>query len=58
VAFDPNPYIFEILKENAMLNTDKTHIFPFRVAISEQEEEFHYVPSESLIANGGISKKG
>ncbi len=57
LAFDPNPYVFEILKENAVLNPDKTNIIPFRNAISVEEEDFYYVSSEASFANGGISKE-
>lgn len=56
LAFDPNPYVFEILKENAHLNTDKTNIVPFQNAISVEKEEFYYISSEASFANGGISK--
>jgi FkbM family methyltransferase len=57
LAFDPNPHVFEILKENAALNQDKSNIVPFRNAISVEEEEFYYISSEASFANGDISKE-
>jgi FkbM family methyltransferase len=57
LAFDPNPFVFEILLKNAKLNTDLTNIHPFNYAISEQEEYFYYNSSEASFNNGGISKE-
>ena len=57
LAFDPNPFVFEILIENSKLNRDLTNIHAFNYAISEQEEEFYYNSSEASFNNGGISKE-
>lgn len=55
LGFDPNPYVFAILKANASLNSDKTNIVPYLNAISVQEEEFYLVSSEASFGNAGIS---
>jgi FkbM family methyltransferase len=55
LAFDPNPYVFKILEENAALNAGKQHIVPLLYAITEKKEEFYYVSSEASFSNGGIS---
>jgi len=57
LAFDPNPYLYKILSENAALNKDKTNIHPYPYAISTDEEEFYFASSEASFANGGISKE-
>lgn len=56
LAFDPNPYVFEILLENSKLNPNLTNIHVFNYAISEKDEEFYYNASEASFNNGGISK--
>jgi len=55
LGFDPNPYIFKILKENASLNKDKTNIIPLPYAITEKPGEFTYSSSTADFGNGGIS---
>lgn len=55
LGFDPNPYVFKVLAENAKLNPEKLNIDPLCYAISVQEEEFYFVSSEASFANGGIS---
>lgn len=57
LAFDPNPYAFQVLKENGELNDYKTNIEPHNFAVSTDEDEFYYVSSEASFANGGISKR-
>ena len=56
LAFDPNPFVYEILLENSKLNIEQTNIHTFNYAISEIEEEFYYNSSEASFNNGGISK--
>lgn len=55
IGFDPNPYVFSILKENVALNKDKYTIAAEQCAISTTPEEFFFVSSEASYANGGIS---
>lgn len=57
LGFDPNPFVFEILKENANLNPHKTRIEPHNYAITDNDEEFYYNSSEASFNNGGISKE-
>lgn len=56
LAFDPNPYVFEILKVNSTLNKEKTNIIPNNFAITKEDGEFFYNSSEASFANGGISE--
>ena len=55
LAFDPNPYVYEVLSENVKLNPDKTNMHAHNVAITENEEEFYYNTSEASFGNGGLS---
>lgn len=55
LGFDPNPYVFAVLKENAALNPGKQNIVPLLNAISVEDEEFYYISSEASFANGAIS---
>lgn len=57
LAFDPNPYVYEILLENSKLNPNLTNIHVFNYAISENDDEFYYNSSEASFNNGGISKE-
>ena len=56
LAFDPNPFVFKILSKNAALNSEKTNIHPYCMAISDQAEEYYYISSEASFSNGGISQ--
>ncbi len=53
LAFEPNPYVFHVLEENAALNTDKMRIiaFPFAATIADENIQFEY--SDSGFCNGG-----
>lgn len=55
LGFDPNPFVFEILTQNAKLNSDKTNIIPYNCAITDTDGEFYYNSSEASFNNGGIS---
>lgn len=56
LGFDPNPFVYKILHQNALLNRDKTNIQTHPYAITVNEEEFYFISSEASFANGGISK--
>lgn len=56
LGFDPNPFVYKILQQNALLNRDKTNIQTHPFAITVNEEEFYFISSEASFANGGISK--
>ena len=57
LAFDPNPFVYEILAENAALNSDKTNIVTYNYAITDKDDEFYYNSSEASFNNGGISSE-
>lgn len=57
LAFDPNPFVFEILAQNAKLNPTLSNIQAYNYAISDQEEAFFYGSSEASFNNGGISRE-
>lgn len=57
LAFDPNPFVFEILVQNAKLNPEKTNIVPYKFAITDNDGDFFYNSSEASFNNGGISDK-
>lgn len=56
LAFDPNPYVFEILEQNAKLNPELDNIHPYNCAITEVDDEYYYHSSDASFNNGGISK--
>jgi len=53
LAFEPNPYVYHVLEENAALNTDKMRIiaFPFAATLADEDIQFEY--SDSGFCNGG-----
>ena len=58
LGFDPNPYVFEILTQNAGLNPALTRIEAHNLAITDEDAEFFYNSSEASFNNGGISAFG
>jgi len=54
LAFEPNPYVYPVLEQNATLNRDRTRIipFPFAAMRTTGEYEFHYGGPE--FNNGGF----
>ncbi|MFN6943550.1 MAG: FkbM family methyltransferase [Cytophagaceae bacterium] len=57
IGFDPNPFVFEILLQNAHLNSDKGNIAAHNFAITDKDDEFYYNSSEASFNNGGISRQ-
>ena len=55
LGFDPNPYVYSILKINASLNKDRQNVVPLLYAISVKDQDFYYVSSEASFSNGAIS---
>ena len=53
-AFEPNKYVFKVLEENAVLNTDKTNIIPLNFAAAPDETEMEFEYSDSGFCNGGF----
>lgn len=57
LSFDPNPFVFKVLAQNATLNPQLSNIQPFNFAITDFDDEFYYTSSEASFNNGGISKE-
>jgi len=57
LGFDPNPYVFDILTENAGLNPEKAAMAVYNLAITDHDDEFYYNSSEASFNNGGISSE-
>ena len=57
LGFDPNPYVFDILTENAGLNPGKAAMAVYNLAITDHDDEFYYNSSEASFNNGGISSE-
>lgn len=57
LAFDPNPFVFEVLQENSRLNPDLVKFEAHNCAITEQDGDFFYNSSEASFNNGGISER-
>ncbi|WP_435353953.1 FkbM family methyltransferase [Emticicia sp. SJ17W-69] len=57
LSFDPNPFVFKVLEQNATLNLQLSNIQPFNFAITDFDDEFFYTSSEASFNNGGISKE-
>jgi FkbM family methyltransferase len=55
LAFDPNPHVFKILKQNSELNKNITNILPFNLAITTADGFFFFNSSEATFNNGGVS---
>lgn len=53
LAFEPNPYSFAVLRENAQASSERTNIECHQIAISDKEEEKWFVYSDSQFCNGG-----
>ena len=54
LAFEPNPYAFKILEENASLNSDKTNIIPVNAAATEEDGPVEFSYSDPGFCNGGL----
>ena len=53
LAIEPNPHVFEILKVNAGLNADRTHIVPACFAATEDDGSYTFLYSDASFCNGG-----
>ena len=53
LAFEPNKYVFPVLKKNASLNTEKTNIVPLMLAATENDEELTFYFGDPSFLNGG-----
>ena len=52
-AFEPNPYVFDVLAENSLLNLDRTQIVPVRAAAACEEGTLEFKYSDPGYCNGG-----
>jgi FkbM family methyltransferase len=53
LALEPNRYVFSVLRKNAELNVEKTHILPLMFAATPEEAEMEFQYSDSGYCNGG-----
>lgn len=54
LALEPNPYVFTVLRQNAGLNRDKTHIVPLDFAATDTDGTFTFHYSDGGYCNGGF----
>jgi FkbM family methyltransferase len=54
LAFEPNPYVFPVLRKNAELNAGKTNIVPLMIAATPEPGDFHFEYSDAGFCNGGL----
>ena len=52
-AFEPNTYVFPVLKKNASLNSEKTRIVPLMYAVTEEDQSLVFEYSDPGFCNGG-----
>lgn len=57
LAFEPHPYVFKVLEENANLNKEKTNIKAECYAITSHKGEFVFNYSDASFCNGGYLSK-
>jgi FkbM family methyltransferase len=54
LAFEPNPYVFAVLQQNATLNPDKTRIIPLPFAAMREDGVYRFQYGEAGYCNGGF----
>ena len=54
LAFEPNRYVFTVLKQNANLNVDKMNIVPLPFAATTSDGEYEFDYSDPGFCNGGL----
>lgn len=54
LALEPNSYVFETLKANSNLNTDKYSIIPLCFAVTPEDSEMYFEYSDPGFCNGGF----
>jgi FkbM family methyltransferase len=54
LAFEPNPYVFKILQQNAKLNPDQTNILPYCLAATPEDGNYTFHYSDASFCNGGF----
>ena len=53
LAFEPNPYVFKILQDNAALNAGLVNILPLNFAATKEDGEIEFEYSDPGYCNGG-----
>lgn len=53
LAFEPNPYVFEVLKANAALNPDRAPIHTYCTALGTERGRMTFEYSDAGFCNGG-----
>ena len=53
-AWEPNPFVYKILQENAQLNREKTNIIPVNAAVAEEDGQLEFSYSDPGYCNGGL----
>lgn len=54
LALEPNPFVFPVLNRNAILNADRTTIFPFMLAALPADGDTEFGYSDAGYCNGGL----
>ena len=57
LAVEPNPHVFKVLEQNALLNREKTRIVPRLFAATEQDGTFEFHYSDASFCNGGFKSQ-
>ena len=55
LALEPNPYVFEVLQQNAVLNAARTRIVPQCIAATAADGAFVFHYGDASFCNGGLS---
>src|SRR5688500_17188848 len=56
LALEPNPYVFEVLQQNAGLNAARTRIVPQCIAATATDGAFVFHYGDASYCNGGLSR--
>jgi FkbM family methyltransferase len=54
LALEPNPHVYKVLKVNATLNPEITHIVPLNFAATSHDGDFTFGSGDPSYGNGGI----
>lgn len=54
LGLEPNPYVYDILTQNARLNPDVTNIVPLCFAATKEDGSFIFNYSDASFCNGGL----
>lgn len=54
LALEPNPYVFDVLRKNAMLNRERTRIAPLCFAATETDGAYVFQYGDASYCNGGL----